>query len=303
VPPKRFLILSLLVLVAAATGCTEPLTWAPPAMNGARVINVPPDGGNFSGNPTDQDCEVRMPNVPVYRLVKVAGCHDVKLVGGEFHSSAAPCSAEANGRGESAALYITDWTGTAHVEGVRIGGRGFSEGLWMVSTQPNSVGQVQGSWFGGFAACTEPGAGYIGGWPDEHPECFQTWAGPSVLRFDKNTCWTIYEGFNLDTGNWTGPSGQKYRARAIDIRRTNVRLSERSPNGRQCFSAWSTWSPSPTRVERASCGVGNSGYAPLEPRPDVNPGWWSDVFVHGSGGPDEIDRDETGAGYRSVGYR
>ena len=199
---------------------------------------------------------------------------------------------------ESAALYLTDFTGTAHVEGIEIRGPGFSDGIWMTSTQPGSIGEVEASRFGGFAACAEPASGSIGGWPKEHPDCFQTWAGPATLRFDKVTCSTVYEGLNVDTGNWADAGGGRYPAGLIDIRRTNVHLDERKPNGRQCYSAWNLFTPVPTRLERAYCATGNSGFSPLAPTVAANAAWWGGVRLGVPAGGDETTAGEAGIGYR-----
>lgn len=189
------------------------------------------------------------------------------------------------------------------MEGVRIHGRGFSDGMWITSALAGSSAQVEGSSIGGLAACSEPG-GYQTAWPNEHPDCFQTWAGPSALRFDKDTCYTVYEGFNLDSGSWTGPSGEKFYARPVDIRRTNVRLGERTPNGRQCFSVWTSYTPVPTHVERARCDPGARDFpGAFAPRLDGNAAWWGGVIHDNAGNPDEVGADETGIGYRSPGYR
>jgi hypothetical protein len=293
------------VLVISAVGCREPLVWAPPVMDaGTRTIDVPSSGGVWYGLPTDQDCLIRMPAQPVSGEVKIAGCRDVKLVGGEWYSNADPCSDEANGRSESPALFLTSWSGVAHVEGVKVRGRGFSDGIWMTSTAPGSVSQVEGSWVGGLAACSEPTSAYVDGWPDEHPDCFQTWAGPNVMRFDKLTCRTIYEGLNLDSANWSGQDGVHYPAQLVDVRRTNVDLGERSPNGRHCFAVWSPYAPVPVRLDRARCDPGSRDYAgAFAPRLDTNSLWWGGV-IHGTADqPDEIRPDEAGLGYRSPGYR
>ena len=302
---RRLPLLTMLVVLSlAGSACQERLTWAPPQLDGdVRVIDVPTAGGDWYGTPTDRDCLIRMPAQPVHGMVKVSGCHDVKLVGGEWRSEANPCSPEAAGSGESVALYLANFSGVAHVEGVKVDGRGFSDGLWISSTAPSSVSQVQGSWLGGFAACNEP-SGYTTPWPLEHPDCFQTWAGPRTLRFDKNTCRTIYEGFNLDAANWSSSTGVKYPAGLIDVRRTNVRLGDRTPNGRQCFSVWTVYSPTPTHLERVRCDPGSRDFTgAFAPRLDVTSSWWGGVLQATSGQPDEIAADEAGIGYRSPGYR
>jgi hypothetical protein len=288
----------MIALGMAGTGFREQVTWPEPSIGpGATTIDVPVEGGDFSGNSTNADCVVRMPAQPVTGEVKVAGCRNLSLVGGEFRNDGDPCGAAAGYDHESVALYLTDFSGTAHVEGLKIHGHGFSDGIWMVSTQPNSVGEVEASRVGGLAACEEPLTGSVEGWPKEHPDCFQTWAGPSVLRFDKFTCYTIYEGLNVDTDNWANSSGLRFPARLIEVRRTNVHLDERIPNGRQCFMAWHLFSPAPTVVERAYCTVGNAHFQPVNPSVPSDPSWWSAVTFGLPPGGDETTDTEAGIGY------
>ena len=291
----------LLLLLFSVSGFREPLTWPAPSLDEpVRTIDVPAGGGSWWGVSTSLDCRVRMPAVPVHGQVKVAGCDDISIVGGEFKSDADPCSAAALGDSESPALYLTDFTGTAHIEGIQITGPGFSDGIYMSSTKPNSVGEIEATRIGGLAACAEPASGSIDGWPKEHPDCFQTWAGPATLRFDKVTCLTVYQGLNVDTNNWANPAGLRYPARLIDIRRTNVRLAERNPNGRHCYVAWSPFAPAPTRLERVHCSVGNVGSTPVSPTVGANAAWWGGVRFGVPAGGDETAAGEAGIGYGRV---
>ena len=77
--------------------------------------------------------------------MKISGCHNGRSVGGEIASHAAPCSDAAKGTASTAGLYVTDFARVAHVEGLSIHGRGFSDGIWMTSDRPGSVGQVEGN--------------------------------------------------------------------------------------------------------------------------------------------------------------
>ncbi len=289
----------LLLLLFSVSGFREPLTWpAPSPDDPVKTIDVPAAGGSWWGVSTGMDCQVRMPAVPVRAQVKVAGCDDVNIVGGEFKSDADPCSAAAMGDNESPALYLTDFTGTAHIEGILIRGPGFSDGIYMSSTKPNSIGEIEATRIGGLAACAEPASGNIDGWPKEHPDCFQAWAGPATLRFDKVTCSTVYQGLNVDTNNWADALGNRFPASLIDVRRTNVRLDERNPNGRHCYVAWSPFAPAPTRLERVHCAVGNVGSTPVSPTVGANAGWWGGVRFGVPAGGDETAAGEAGIGYR-----
>jgi hypothetical protein len=298
---RRLLILPTLALFVLATaGFREPLTWPAPSMGaGARAIQVPPSGGDWWGVPLTQDCDVRLPAEPVRRTVKISGCRDVRIVGGEIASDAAPCSEAAKDSASTAGLYVTGFAGVAHVEGLKIHGRGFSDGIWMTSDEPGSVGQVEGNWIAGLAACSEP-VPWDQAWPDEHPDCFQTWTGPATLRFDKNTCWTPYQGLYLDTNQLAGPSGSRLPAKTVDIRRTNVHLDERSPNGRGCYMVWTPGSPAATHLDRVHCAPGTRDWrVAFAPRLDVDPAW-AGVLRGVPARGDEVTAGEAGIGYRRL---
>jgi hypothetical protein len=291
----------LALFVLAVSGFKEPLTWPAPSLSEpVRTFDVPAAGAHWYGVSTTVDCVLKMPDVPVSGTVKLDGCRNINLVGGEIYSGADPCSEAAHGTSESVGLVLSDWAGVAHVEGLKIHGRGFSDGIYATSTLPNSISEVEATWLGGFAACSEPPSGSINGWPNEHPDCFQTWAGPSQIRFDKVTCWTIYQGLNVDSNTWANSSGTRFPANSIDVRRTNVHLDGRQPNGRQCYTVWSTFLPVPTHVQDAFCALGNSGAGPVAPSVASNPAWWSGVKYGMRDGRDETTPAEAGIGYPNV---
>jgi hypothetical protein len=243
---------------------------------------------------------VRLPSVPVTGTVKVVGCRNIRIVGGEIVSEADPCSDAAEGTESSPGLYLTNFAGIAHVEGLKIHGRGFSDGIWMTSDRPGSVGQVEGNWMAGLAACTEPLVAQNDPWPQEHPDCFQTWNGPLALRFDKNTCRTPYQGFYLDTNALAGPNGERTPAKTVDIRRTNVHLDERVPNGLGCFMVWTPGSPAATNLDRVYCAPGTRDWtSAFAPQLDVSPAWAKVIRGIPARG-DEVSASEAGIGYRRV---
>ena len=78
------------------------------------------------GPPPDRDCRIDMPKVPVTDTVKVAGCHNVVLIGGETSIGGVP-----DGNPAKPGLYLSDYTGTLHVEGWKGGGSGLTDALWI----------------------------------------------------------------------------------------------------------------------------------------------------------------------------
>ena len=132
---RRLLLCALVALAAASTGCK--LAWAPPALENPFIINVPPTGiDNYV--PGNWDCEVRMPPVPVTDTVKIDGCRNIVLIGGQVWFPGQP-----NGKPEEPGIYLTNYTDTVHVEGVEMGGSGLTNGLWLSTRHPNTVAQVE----------------------------------------------------------------------------------------------------------------------------------------------------------------
>ena len=288
-------------------GPGEPLTWAPPTLEDPAVWTVPASGGYFERS-ASEDCLVIMPRRPVTGRVQTNGCRDVVLIGGEVD---VPASGLPD-RSEDPAIQIEAYAGTAHIEGVEVGGQGLSEGIWASSALPGATVQVQNVLVSELHATDERA------WKVEHPDVFQVWTGPTEIRFDRVTGNTPFQGATVDTANLC-PGGVCHRASRIRIKRTNIRLDYRRPNGRQCFAAYRTPArryPAKTSLYRAYCANGTQPFvSALFPRaetgcgpPDCDRRWWGAPAGDGGvrhgvpPGGDEVSAADVGVRYRSPGY-
>ena len=73
-----------------------------------------------------------------------------------------------------------------------------------------------------------------GDWPEEHPDLVQLWQGPSVLRIDRFTGRTVYQGIVPDSAAFSNPRNTSSR---VVIRNTNIKLAA---NAQSCFAVFQT---------------------------------------------------------------
>jgi hypothetical protein len=286
----RLLLLALVAAVAVGTGGCK-LAWAPPMLENPLPIDVPANGIQVTV-PGNWDCKVRMPSVTVTDTVRISGCRNIVLIGGRVSFPGPP-----DGLPEEPAINLTNYTDTAHVEGVELGGAGLSNGLWLSTKYPNTTAQVENVFVHGVHAKVEPADGP---WPEEHPDLIQLWQGPSVLRVDRFTGTTDYQGIVPDTAAWSSP---RNTARLVDIRNTNVHLTA---TGQSCFAVFQTplFAQSMTSLTNAFCDPGARPWnAAMVPNPSTDPEWWGDVQRTPAGAPrDFVDSNEVGIGYEPPGY-
>ncbi|WNB85432.1 hypothetical protein [Cellulomonas sp. ATA003] len=158
------------------------LTWAPPELDDPETIEVTEDEHGLKLE-DDSDYVIEMPDEPldVVGGLTIHGGRNVVLIGGEIR-----ISEEGEGSHAQRALFLKDQTGTVHIEGLHITGAALAEGVNLdqrkgatIQLQNIRVEQVVGERDG------------------HHADVIQTWAGPSVLRVDRLTGYTTYQGFFL----------------------------------------------------------------------------------------------------------
>jgi hypothetical protein len=239
-----------------------------------------PEDGLYLIEGGSQDCKVNLPAVPITFAVKTLGCNDIEIIGGEIDLSArwrddgAPGCGSENREKEDYGLFLQNWSGTAHVEGLKLTGAGLSDGIDFASgggPNPNAMIQIENVW----VDTLHP----TGSDPDgcEHPDSVQTWQGPDVIRLDKITTWSNFQGINVDSNalfaQGAKGSHERDRASAIRIKRTNVRLDTGFGNGTACFAAYSPYLAASTSLYRSHCAAGD--------RP-----WGSAMYPNGNWGND-----------------
>jgi hypothetical protein len=169
------------------------LLWAPPSLS--NPVTVEAAGADRHGDIAHQldlspsrDYIVRMPPGPLPGGLTIQGGHNVVLIGGEIDvpMQPGPSPSPESRRG----LYLTEQTGTAHVEGLLIRGPDLSEGIDL-SEPDGAVVQVENVRVEGVHARDETH------FSDNHPDVLQTWAGPAELRVDRLSGSTDYQGLFL----------------------------------------------------------------------------------------------------------
>jgi hypothetical protein len=203
--------------------------------------------------------------------------------------------------GETPAIGLYGFTGTAHLEGLLLQGPGMSDGIHVNSAAPGSVAQIEDAFIGALHL-TSPEA--------QHPDAIQTWTGPHIMRFDRLTA-TGVQGLSLDPAD-EPLDGVRHPSARIDIRRTNVRLDASAQPARQCFASYRTphYAPAMTHLDDVYCAhpAAEAWVSTLFPRSDVDPSWWGSRPGHRGvrqgvpPGGDELRPADVGIGYRSPGY-
>jgi hypothetical protein len=238
--------------------------------------------------PGNWDCRVNMPPVPVTGRIRINGCRNIVMIGGQVEIPGPP-----NGKPEEAGIFITDYTETAHIEGVEMGGRGLTNGLWLSTRYPGTIAQVENVLVRELHAkveSTDPE-----NWPEEHPDVLQTWQGPSVLRIDRLQGTSVYQGLLPDSAAWSNPRNTSLY---MDIRNTNIRLT---PTGVSCYALFQTplYTAPMTSLKNVFCDPGSRPWhAALIP----SNGWWDDVQRTPAELPAFVDAQKVGIGYQSPGY-
>jgi hypothetical protein len=301
--------LACALVVAPAGAFEEPLTWAPPKLDANPIVHRVTPWGYSEESPPNRDCLVQMPDQPVTDRVGIYGCRNIVVIGGEFDLRSDGLSDPGN----DPALDVANFSGTAHIEGVKFGGAGLGKAVRFWTDKPGTIVQLENNYVADLHAPSEFALPlYADGWPREHPSIFQTWEGPDLeIRADKNTGYTPYEGFNVDSGAY----GAQFKADRIRIKRTNIRLdSPHGMNGRQCFEAYETADrglPAGTDLYRAMCKRGTQTFISMT-YPQMNSvlyraTWWNRPtrgrpVAEGLPLVNEVDPSHVGIGYDTPGY-
>jgi hypothetical protein len=186
----------------------DPLPWAPPALDAPATVTI-----------TNANRDVTLDKARDYVLrcaERITHPNGVVVNGGNDYTLAAcliePAYSSATGGSVGRGLHLRDYTGTAHVEGLAIGGPYLREGINHDSRNSGSTLQLQ-------AVRVGPTYGDPSQW---HSDVFQTWGGPSRLRIARLTGETTYQGFMFQP-TAGGGSGNGLPIQSADLRDINIR--------------------------------------------------------------------------------
>lgn len=187
---NRVLCMAVASVALALPSPARPLSWAPPKLDKPETVQLGERRSHGLKLKKDRDYVVKLPaDRPFVGELNIYGGRNVVIIGGEIRI---PDGAEdpeyAEGTKKSRrAVYLQGSTGTVHVEGVHITGRGLQEGFNIAEREPGCVVQLQN-------IRVEL---LHGSYAKNHADVIQSWAGPAELRIDGLTGLTEYQGFFL----------------------------------------------------------------------------------------------------------
>src|SRR3954447_13317212 len=266
---------AVVLLVSGGSGSADhpasgrKLTWAPPALHAPAKVEVTSANASLNLDPK-RDYLIEMPRSPLTLRngLAINGGHNIVLVGGHI---VVPRS----GRG----LFLGNQTGTVHVEGLRLGGHGLTEGIDLAQPAGATV-QLEN---------VRVDEVFYPASLKTHPDVIQTWAGPKELRVDGLTATTHYQGFFLHPEQFG-----KVPVRMFDLRNVDITGLTRS--------AYLLWEATPFPHRATNVWVHNSirRAARFELWPTARA--WPGVRIAKPPGSAAATVTAAGAGYRSPGY-
>ena len=262
---------------AATAAAGEELTWAPPPLEDPETVDIDMDNRNLKLD-QDSDYLLRMPDEPLTAPLSIWGGRNVVLIGGEIDIPLG------EGGKVDRALALKATTGTFHVEGLKITGDGLGEGINLDQPEGATV-QLQNIWI-------DPVQGARG---DNHADVIQSWAGPSVLRIDRLSAQTTYQGFFLLPNQF----GEQPQPELFDLRRIDLRGDDGA-----AYLLWRDEAEWP--LETSDVWVDRPDTEDpdqlLWPKGEAGAAAWDGVQIGTPPGGPFVAEDTVGIGYVSPGY-
>lgn len=185
---KRAFCIAATLAAFAASAATRPLSWAPPKLERPETIQLGERRNHGLKLKKDRDYVVKLPaDKPFVGELNIFGGRNVVIIGGEIRipDGAEDPAYEEGKKISRRAVYIQGSTGTVHIEGIHITGKGLHEGFNIAEREPGCVVQLQN-------IRVEL---LHGSYSKNHADVIQSWAGPAELRIDGLTGLTEYQGF------------------------------------------------------------------------------------------------------------
>lgn len=201
---------SVTVSVASLVGTTSStLTYAPPgypSYSGYTTIHVNNATPSWVTGQLNPSTDYRIIiDEPLTNTLLIGGGHNVVIIGGEINKAVVSSHPNPD---QTYGMYLVDQTGTIHVEGVYFHGAGLGEG---VVTNEGKGATVQLENLRIEVTYPTPSDYSI------HPDVFQTWRGPYILRMDHLTGSSTNKAFNFQPFEYGW-----YLTGAWDVRNTNL---------------------------------------------------------------------------------
>ncbi|WP_027005102.1 hypothetical protein [Conexibacter woesei] len=257
------------------------LAWAPPRLHAPQTIHVTAARAKLKLDPR-RDYRVVLPRTPVRVAggLTIAGGRNVVVRGGQVvvpWQGARPASGSTR-RG----LFLTGQTGTVHVEGLRLSGD-LGDGIDLderlgatVQLENIRVDRVT-------ARDTKK-------FSDTHPDVVQSWAGPKVLRIDRLSAATDYQGFFLLPDQFAKGTTARVDLRHVDL------VGSRT-------SAYLLWRDRAAAVTLRDVRLTSPGARPVYQTMWPTPAWWPGARVIRHAPRTLFASPRAGISYTSPGYR
>ena len=185
------------------------LTWSPPALTSPTTITVTNANKRAAANlDPKKDYIVKIgEKITGAGSVVIVGGRNVVLIGGEISHNETGGPENDPGK-DQRALYLKNWTGTMHIEGLYISGSTLGEGIDVDTRTPGSILQLQN-----IRVDTVHGSQAT-----NHADIVQNWGGPTYYRIDRLTGSTDYQGFMTQPTQFDSAMVTK----ELDFRNVNI---------------------------------------------------------------------------------
>jgi hypothetical protein len=256
------------------------LTWAPPRLHRPQTIRVTPARSKLHLD-VGRDYRIALGRTPlrVRGGLTITGGRNVVLIGGRI---VVPRQAAAAHGADRRGLLLRGQTGTVHVEGLRLSGD-LGDGIDLDERLGATV-QLQNVRVDGVTARDTKT------FKDTHPDVLQSWAGPKVLRVDRLSAHTDYQGFFLLPAQFARGQTSRFELRNIDL--------IGSPT-----SAYLLWRDRTSTVALRNVRLTSPGARPAYQTMWPSPRWWPGARLARRAPRPLLASVQAGTAYRSPGYR
>ncbi len=227
-----FAVIGSVFLYKSFAAVDNRLMWAPPALNNPVTVNVTNSNRDLYLD-DNTDYIVKFPSTPITAPGGVAlrGGRNVVVIGGEIYNNTE--TLPGGNIGNAYGLLTENQTGTIHVEGLWIHGKGIGQGL-LLSHWNGAVVQVQNTRIETLNRVATNGI---------HTDGFQSWAGPKQLKMYNVTIKTQGVGIQTQPADLNSDPNQpfvRWHYENMDITQLdqNNNFQESDGNPHHAYALW-----------------------------------------------------------------